>query len=160
VGYRVADLAHLWIELSVFERDLGSVHVDDEVDVRPVADSTVKIPGKVAHVGEVIDPVSRSTDVRITVDNPKVHLRPGQSVEATITSGGVDREALLVPHAAVVYVDGRATVFVVEGASRVRATAVRLGASDGTCHEVLEGLRADQEVVNAGVFALKSELFR
>lgn len=100
IGYQVADLAHLWIELSVFERDLASVHVEDEVDVRPLADLAVKIPGKVAHVGEVIDPVSRSTGVRIAVDNPKVHLRPGQSVEATITSGSVEREALLVPHEA------------------------------------------------------------
>lgn len=160
IGYKVADLNHLWIELSVFERDLGSVHVGDDVDVSPLAELTSKMPGKVAHVGEVIDRVSRSTDVRIAVDEPKVHLRPGQSVEATITSGSVEREALLVPHAAVVYVDGKATVFVAEGEGRVRATPVQLGASDGTRHEVLEGVEVGQQVASAGVFALKSELFR
>jgi membrane fusion protein, heavy metal efflux system len=160
VGYKVADLSHLWIELSVFERDLGAVHIDDDVDVSPLADLTVKIPGKVAHVGQVIDPVSRSTDVRIRVDNPKVHLRVGQSVEATITSGTAPREALLVPHAAVVYVDGKATVFVAENETRVRAVPVRLGASDGARHEVLEGLQAGELVASGGVFALKSELYR
>lgn len=160
VGYKVADLTHLWIELSVFERDLGAVHVGDEVDVSPLADLTVKMPGKVAHVGEVIDPVSRSTHVRIAVDDPKVHLRPGQSVEATITGGSVEREALVIPHSAVVYIDGKATVFVEEAETRVRAVPVRLGASDGKRHEVVEGLTPGQRVASAGVFALKSELFR
>lgn len=160
VGYKVADLDHLWVELSIFERDLEAVKIDDDVDISPVTKSSVKLPGKVAHVGEVIDPVSRSTEVRIAVDNPKVHLRPGQSVEATITSGVVEREALLIPHASVVYVDGKSTVFVKEGDGRVRATPVKLGASDGNRHEVLEGVQAGQEVASSGVFALKSELFR
>lgn len=160
LGYKVADLAHLWIELSVFERDLGAVRVGDDVDVSPLGAAGVKLPGKVAHVGEVINPVSRSTDVRIAVDNPKVHLRPGQAVEAIITSGVAPREALLIPHAGVVYIDGKPTVFVAEGEGRVRATPVRLGASDGTRHEVIEGVEPGQLVASAGVFALKSELFR
>ncbi len=160
IGYKVADLAHLWIELSIFERDLEVVHVGDDVEVSPLADPRTKLPGKVAHVGEVIDPVSRSTDVRVAVDFPKVHLRPGQSVEAVITSGTAPRDALLVPHSAIVYVDGKATVFVAESDTRVRAAAVHLGASDGTRHEVLEGVEAGQLVATAGVFALKSELFR
>jgi cobalt-zinc-cadmium efflux system membrane fusion protein len=160
VGYKVADLDHLWIELSVFERDLPAVHVGDQVEVRPLASEGVKLPGTVAHVGEVIHPVSRSADVRITVDHPKVHLRPGQSVEAVITSGAAEREALLIPHDAVAYIDGKPTVFVAEGDSRVRFSTVRLGASDGTRHEVLEGVEVGQMIATTGVFALKSELFR
>lgn len=159
-GYKIADLAHLWIELSVFERDLTGIQVGDEVAVSPLSSADVKLPGKVAHVGEVIDPISRSTEVRIAVDNPKVHLRPGQAVEATITSASVEREALLVPHAAVVYVDGKPTVFIAENDTRVRAATVRLGASDGARHEILEGVETGQRVARAGVFALKSELYR
>lgn len=160
IGYKVADLDHLWVELSVFERDLGFVRIADDVEIHPLADPDVKIGGKVAHVGEVIDPTTRSTDVRVAVDAPKYHLRPGQSVHAVITSGTVERAALLIPHAAVVFVDGKPTVFVAESDTRVRAVTVRLGASDGTRHEVLEGLQPGQLVASAGVFALKSELFR
>jgi cobalt-zinc-cadmium efflux system membrane fusion protein len=160
VGYKVADLAHLWIELSVFERDLGSVHVGDEVEVSPLSDPGAKIPGRVAHVGEVIDVLSRSTDVRVTVENPTVHLRPGQSVQATIVSQGAERQVVLVPQTAVVFVDGKPTVFVADGPTRVRAVRVHLGASDGKCHEVLDGVEPGQEVVCGGTFAIKSELFR
>jgi len=160
VGYKVANLDHLWIELSVFERDLGSVRVGDRVEVRPLADPSAMIEGIVAHVGEVIDPATRSTEVRVAVDHPKVHLRPGQSVHAVIVGGAAERNAVLVPHSSVVYVDGKPTVFVGDGPTRVRATPVRLGASDGARHEVLEGVEAGQEVAVSGVFALKSELFR
>jgi len=160
IAYKVADLDHLWIELSVFERDLPLVHVGDDVEVSPLGDQQSIVQGKVAHVGEVIDPTTRSTDVRVTVDDPKIHLRPGQSVHATITSDTMLHEAVLVPQSAVVYVDGKPTVFVVEGTGKVRATSVRLGSCDATRHEVLDGLQPGQDVVSAGVFALKSELFR
>jgi cobalt-zinc-cadmium efflux system membrane fusion protein len=160
VAYKVADLEHLWIELSIFERDLGSVHVGDEADIASLARPEERIVGRVAHVGEVINPTTRSTDVRVEVDHPKHHLRVGQSVRATITSGAAEREALLIPQSAVIYVDGKATVFVAEGENRARAVPVRLGAADETRCEVLEGVQPEQWVASSGVFALKSELFR
>ncbi|MBX3197581.1 MAG: efflux RND transporter periplasmic adaptor subunit [Labilithrix sp.] len=160
VGYKVADLEHLWIALSVFERDIVSVHVGDDVDVVPIAAPGQAIVGRVAHVGEVIDPTTRSTQVRVTVDHPKYHLRVGQSVQATIRSASAEREALLVPQSAVIFVDGKPTVFVGEGETRARAVTVRLGGNDGTRHEILEGVEPGQLVASAGVFALKSELFR
>ncbi len=159
-SFKVADIAHLWVELSVFEHDLPSLCVGDPVELRPSSDPGVRIDGKVAHVGEVIDPTSRSTDVRITVDDPPYHLRPGQAVSAIISTNGSGREALLVPHESVVYVDGKPTVFVAEGELRMRPAPVKLGASDGTRHEVVEGLTRGQLVAKGGVFALKSELFR
>lgn len=160
VGYKVANLDHLWIELSVFERDIGSVHVGDDVEVTPLAQPSQKIEGRVAHVGEVIDPTTRSTAVRVSVDHPKYHLRVGQSVQATIRSAAAEREALLVPQSSVIYVDGKPTVFVADGETRARTVVVRLGGTDGTRLEVLEGVEAGQLVASSGVFALKSELFR
>lgn len=160
VGYKVADLDHLWIELSVFERDLASVHVDDDVDVSPLAEPHLKIAGRVAHVGEVISPTTRSTEVRVTVDFPKHHLRVGQSVHATITSSAAEREALLVPDTSIIYVDGKPTVFVADDDTRVHAVQVRLGARNRTHQEITDGLHEGQLVASSGVFALKSELFR
>jgi len=160
VAYRVAHLDHLWIELSLFERDLPNVDVGDDVEVSPLAEPLAKIAGKVAHVGEVIDPQTRSTDVRVAVDFPKVHLRAGQSVRATITGSTVARDALLIPRSAVVHFDGKPTIFVAQGDDRVTATTVRLGNEDTNSYEVLEGVQEGELVARAGVFALKSELFR
>ena len=163
VGYKIADLERLWIELSVFERDMGAVHLDDQVEVTPLSQPNQKIVGRVAHIGRLVDPDTKSIAVRVAADHPQDRLRVGQAVQATITSREAEREGLLIPRTAVLYVDGKPTVFLADGdaqSTRVRAIPVRIGGKNGVRYEVLEGLRAGQFVASAGVFALKSELFR
>lgn len=160
IGYKVANLDHLWIELSVFERDLGYVAQGDAVEVNPVAAPHVRIPAVVAHVGEIIEEATRSTQVRVAVDNPGVHLRPGQSVHATIISHRATEDAMQIPRDAVVFVDGNPTVFVADSETRVHPTPIKIGGSNPQSYEVTSGLEAGQRVAVAGVFALKSELYR
>lgn len=160
VAFRVADLDRLWIELSVFERNVGSIRTGDHVEVTPVSESGAHFEGKVAHVGEVIDEATRTAAVRVTVQNEGRKLRPGQSVMASIRTSGPSHEAVLVRKSAVTFVDGKATVFVEESPRHYVPVAVRLGLDDGAHQEVLEGLQEGALVVVSGVFALKSELFR
>lgn len=161
VGFRIANLDHLWVELAVFEGSLAQMRTGDRVDLHPFGENSRVIPGRIAHVGARIDPDTRSASVRIEVDNQERHLRPGQSVTAEIHSTqDAERTALLVPTSAVVTVDGQNTVFVAESETRVRAVPVTLGVSSGHEHEIKAGLEAGQRVVSKGVFALKSELFR
>lgn len=160
VAFRVADLDHLWIELAVFERSVAAVRKGDVVEVRSPSDPDQVITGTVAYVGEEIDRITRSAAVRVEVDNSARKLRPGQSVTATIRASGPAKSGLLLPSSAVIFVDGKPTVFVAEGEDRVIPTPVILGASDGQDQEVTGGVSADQRVVSEGTFALKSELFR
>jgi cobalt-zinc-cadmium efflux system membrane fusion protein len=160
VAFRVANLDDLWIDLSVFERTIGMVRIGDLVEVTPMADVKTLIRGKVAHVSEVLDLNTRSGKVRVQVDNKNRLLRPGQSVTAVIHAATPTHESLSVPFEAITYVDGRPTVFVANGPTRVTPTPVELGVSDGRQQEILSGVREGQSVVSQGVFALKSELFR
>jgi cobalt-zinc-cadmium efflux system membrane fusion protein len=160
VAYRVADLDHLWIELSVFERSVDSIRRGDVVEIRPLADPGRLIEGSVAHVGDALDAATRSAPVRVKIDNAARKLRPGQSVTARIRASGPTRTALLLPAAAVTWVDGKPTVFVLVGADRVIPTQVTLGASSGAEQEITGGLAEGAAVVSEGVFALKSELYR
>jgi len=160
VAFRVANLDHVWIELDVFEKNLGSIHKDDLVEVSPLADPSQAIKGRVAYVGDTIDTETRSAAVRVEVDNQERKLRPGQSVTAHIHTSGPTRSALIIPGTAVTFVDGKPTVFLAQGEDRVVPTQVTLGGTDGAEQEILEGLAEGDNVVVEGVFALKSELFR
>ena len=157
---RVADLRRVWIELAVFERELGRVAVGDEVEISPQTDQQTVVQGKVAHVGDVIDLDTRSAPVRVVVDNVAQALRPGQSVLAKIHVKNAVSEALLLPREAVVSIDGRTTVFVAHDATSVEPRVVELGASDGARVEIRSGIEAGERVATKGVFALKSEVFR
>lgn len=160
-AFRIANLDHLWIELAVFERNLGSIHKGDPVQVSPLTKQSEAIAGLIAHVGEQVDPATRTAVVRVEVDNRSRKLRPGQAVTARIhaTNAG-DGSACVVPQSAITYIDGSPTVFVAETDLRLVVTPVELGETDGHDREILSGVSPGQLVVVEGVFALKSELFR
>ncbi|HVU05912.1 MAG TPA: efflux RND transporter periplasmic adaptor subunit [Polyangiaceae bacterium] len=157
---RVADLDHLWVELSVFERDLPSVHQRDRVEISPLSQQESVITGEVAHVGEVIDPQTRAGHVRVEIDNEKRALRVGQAVSARIHTAGAAAAVRQVPATAITYIDGKATVFKALSETEFVATPVVTGETDGTSTQIVSGVAAGESVVSKGVFGLKSELFR
>jgi len=160
IAYRVANLEHLWVELSVSSQELAGLHVGDKVTLRPLSDAPITIGGVVAHVGEIVNPRTGAADVRIEVKNTQRALRPGQSVSATIRASQASVQGLLIPRSAVTFVDGSPTVFVKMGSEQFQRRGVKLGAADSSKQVVLDGLEVHEQVVAKGVFALKSELFR
>jgi cobalt-zinc-cadmium efflux system membrane fusion protein len=159
-AFRVADLSEVWIELAVFERELGHIRVPDKVEISPQTNAAIVLNGTVAHVGEIIDLETRSAPVRVVAKNVDESLRPGQSVLAKIHTQSAPLPSLLLPQAAVTSVDGKPTVFVAHDETSVEPRAVTLGGKDGQFVEITSGLQAGERVVVTGVFALKSEIFR
>jgi cobalt-zinc-cadmium efflux system membrane fusion protein len=161
VAFRIANTDHLWVELDVFEKNLDLLALGDRVELSPLATPTATFEGRVARIGAVIDTNTRSAPVRIEIENRDGRLRAGQAVNASIhASAGGARERVLVPTAALTFVDGKPTLFVANGEHRVRVASVELGATNGAETEVISGVAAGDQVVKDGVFALKSELFR
>ena len=154
------DLDRVWIELAVFERELGHITAGDAVEISPQTNLAVVLKGKVAHVGDTIDRETRSGDVRVVVENVDGSLRPGQSVLAKIHTKTTPSAVLLLPRDAITSVDGKQTVFVEHDATSVEPRAVTTGARDGTRVEITAGLAPTDRVATSGVFALKSEIFR
>jgi len=159
-AFRVADLTEVWIELAVFERELGHIQPGDKVEISPQTNAAMVLNGTVAHVGEIIDLETRSAPVRVVTKNVDESLRPGQSVLAKIHTASAPSHSLLLPQEAVTSVDGKPTVFVAHDETSVEPRAVGLGAKDGQFVEILSGLQSGERVVVKGVFALKSEVFR
>jgi cobalt-zinc-cadmium efflux system membrane fusion protein len=160
-AFRIANLDHLWVELRVFERSVRRIRQGDAVELQPFGNTADIISGRVAHVGALIDPATRSADVRVEVENRDRKLRAGEAVKAIIRASGEAIEgATLVPSKAITFIDGKPAVFVVDSPVSVRRVSVELGDADGTQQQVLAGLSPGQEVITTGVFDLKSELFR
>lgn len=155
----VADLSRVWVQLTVFERDLAAVREGDEVEVRVPSDPSALFKGRVAHVPEVLDEATHGAEVRVELENSGA-LRPGLGVTATIRASGPRDARLAVPRAAVTRVDGQPTVFVQAGEGRVQPRTVALGPEDNDFVAVAAGLEADEQVVVRGVLALKAEVFR
>lgn len=158
---RIGDTSELWVLLDVFERDLARVHDGDRAEIVCETWPGRTFHGVVEHVDPVVDPSTRTARVRVEVDNENALLRPGQFVTARLHPAGAEaRDALTIPRAALLQIEGRPAVFVAVGRDVYEPRALDLGAGDGDRVEVLRGVAEGDEVVVEGAFALKSELQR
>lgn len=156
--FTVADLDTLWVELDLYEKDLGEIRAGQRLALTTTAFRDSTYDGTITHVGEIVDPRTRTIKVRAEVANLGRTLRPGMFVTARIRDV-VEPDLLTVPETAVQVMEDRDVVFVPLGANRFRATPVTLGERfpDGRA-AITAGLRAGQRIVAEGSFSLKSEL--
>lgn len=82
--YRIADLSHLWLILSVHERDLPFVALGQRVEVEVTGLAKGNFHGRVSFIEPVLDAMSRTSRVRVEVPNVAGRLKPGMFGTATI----------------------------------------------------------------------------
>jgi cobalt-zinc-cadmium efflux system membrane fusion protein len=163
-AFKIADTGHVWVDLSLYEKDLPRVHVGGAVEIRADAYPSEVFKGRVAYVVPVVDEATRTAKVRIELPNQHGKLNFGQLVTARLVGdpSTVSEPVLAVPRAAIQRVDGRSVVFVKgagpDGAFERRI--VELGVSTGDQVEVRRGVKEGELVASDGAFLLKSELLR
>lgn len=159
-AFTIADRSSLWVRLSVFEGEVINIRVGDSVEVASQVTPDEVLTGTVTFVSTVLDPTTRSAEVRVVVPNEAGKLRVGQAVNAKIRPSAARKQTLAIPRKAMVQVDGKPTVFVEVGERAVMPRTIEVGAQGPDLVEVVKGLEPGERIVTEGVFALKSELFR
>jgi cobalt-zinc-cadmium efflux system membrane fusion protein len=156
----IADLTRLWAHAQVPEKYLPRLRVGQPVDISVQAYAGEVFPARIAYIGDTLDPVTRTVQVRCQTDNPNRRLKP--EMYATISVALGESEAiLLIPVEAVQDLDGVSTVFIREGeGARFRPRGIRTGRRTERGVEVLSGLKAGQEVAARGSFLVKSEFLK
>jgi len=111
--------------------------------------------GKLAFSEVTVDEGTGSVTLRAVFPNPRGELLPGMYVRARLTQG-VNRDAVLVPHAAVSRTPrGEAQVMVVNGEARVEVRSVKAEQSIGDKWVVTGGLAAGDRVIVEGLQKVK-----
>ena len=155
--FRVGDLSQVWLVAQAFEREAMRIKVGAAVRVELAALPERTFEGRVALIGRIVDPVSRTVAVRITLDNPEELLLPGMTAKARVEGGG-GPNVLAVPAAATQRVEGGWVVFVPRGPATFEIRPVGRGRDLSGETEILSGLTAGEEVVVDGAFLLKAEV--
>ena len=155
----VADTSVLWVRAQIHERQWTAVDVAAGQTVRVVVPGAEihETKAKILHVGATVEAESRSVPLVAELSNDDAHFKPGMFVWVDLPQGE-SREALTVPTPAVMRHEGKAFVFVPEGADRFRRVDVETGIENGDFVQVTTGLTAGQQVVAGGAFVLKSEM--
>ena len=149
----VMDLSQVKVLVNVPERDVGSVHVGDELSLTLDAYPDQTFRGRVTKFAPALDAGSRTLQVEIDIPNTDMALKPGMFARVTLV---LERhpQALVIPSEALLVNELGSFVFVVgaaqDGAPTVRRVSVRTGLEDGGQVEILGGLGPKDQVVRTG----------
>ena len=140
--------APLRVSAEVDEEDIARVRVGQKVLLRADALPGRVLDGEVSEITPKGDPVARSYRVRIRLADPEA-MRVGMTVDANLIVSE-RQNALLLPSASI----RNASVWVVVD-GHLKRQNVRLGVVAAERSEILEGLAADAQVVEAPSDALR-----
>jgi cobalt-zinc-cadmium efflux system membrane fusion protein len=160
----VADLSEVWVRANIPEKDIPFVHSvhasgGTHAEVRVNAYSKEVFKGTITYVGDVLDPATRTMQLRLELPNPEGKLKPEMFATIRIYSES-QPDRLAVPESALQRDRDRTFVFVQRNANEYEARDVHVGESNGTLTTIHGGLEEGDQVVTQGAFVLKSELLK
>ena len=157
----VADLSAVAVEGRVYEKDVANVDVGAAAKLTLQAHPGRSWEGTLDYVAPHLDEKTRTTSVRMMLDNAERKLKPGLFGTITILGKDDAPARALVPANAVQRMKDGDVVFVPtdeEGEFKVAPVAV--GAKREGMAEIASGLAPGDSVVVSGAFVLKSELMK
>lgn len=153
--FTIADTKTVWVNLTVYLKDLYAVRVGEQITVR-AEHSGREARGRVAMVSPIVNAETRTATARLVLENDDGSWRPGVFVIGHV-SVSAERVPVVVPKNALQTVEGKEVVFVPEG-DRFKPVPVQTGRSDRERVEIVAGLPSGTEYVAEGAFELKAKL--
>jgi cobalt-zinc-cadmium efflux system membrane fusion protein len=164
--FRIVDIEHLVVRAELPEAELARL-VEHAAGGETLV-ATVSLPaatraggvptwlptGKLLELGTEIDAESRTAPVRYAIENDSGFLRPGMSVQMSVRMG-LDREVLAVPEAAIIDVQGIATVYVQISGETFAERVVETGIVNSGWIEIRTGLAAGERVATLGAYPVR-----
>jgi cobalt-zinc-cadmium efflux system membrane fusion protein len=153
--FTVADLSTVWVDLSVYQKDL--VYVKEGQEVTISADFDIpEARGTISYISPIILKETRAALARVVLPNPDGRWRPGLFVTAELSIGG-EEVPLLIPKTALQTIDNESVVFV-ETDRGFEIRPVTVGRSNEGHLEILDGLYPGQRYVAQGTFECKAKI--
>jgi membrane fusion protein, multidrug efflux system len=153
----------LYVDFYLPQQALSQLQVGQTVDVAVDAFPGQTFPAKISALDAVVDTTSRSLQVRATLPNDNLLLRPGMFATVKVDIGA-PRELITLPQTALTYNPYGTTVYTVQhqtgpndkAALTAQQVFVTTGDTRGDQVAVLTGLQPGAEVVTAGQLKLRN----
>ncbi len=154
--YTVADLSTVWVQGKVFAYELPHVALGMPATVTFSSLVGQSFAGKIVFIDPVVDEMTRTVQVRLEVPNPDGLIKPGMFANVLITHAM--GSGLTVPTSAVIRTGERDIAFRAVSADLFLPVQVKISPLRFEDRfEILEGLKAGDEVVTSANFLIDSE---
>lgn len=155
--FTVADLATVWVQAEVYEKDLGRIRVGQAAFITVDTYPDQQFTGKVTYLSDFLDPQTRTAQVRCEVANGDMRLKLDMYANVNLPTT-FSRKTVAVPAGAIQEVGDRTVVFIRKTPTQFEPRWVTAGNRVRNLVEITRGLAEGEPVVTAGAFHLKSIL--
>jgi RND family efflux transporter MFP subunit len=136
----------LQLQTTVDESAIGAIHKGMKVQVASDSEGATTFAGTIAEINAAADPTSHSFLVKIDLPTSS-QLRAGMYGTAEFANGL--RQAILIPHSAVVSRGSLSCVYVLDSRGIAQLRSVTLGVAQGNLVEILSGISTGERLVDA-----------
>jgi membrane fusion protein, heavy metal efflux system len=148
-AFVISDTSRVWVQGHVYDKDLTSIHNGDKVDERN-SSFPQTFHGTIAYIGDLIDPATRTTPVRIVTQNEGSLLKKDLFVDVVIHDK-TTQDVLVVPTAAILFDDENLPfVYVQVEQGKFGQRLVKLGSQHDDETQIVDGLKPGERVVSQG----------
>jgi HlyD family secretion protein len=149
----VMDISSVIAKAHIPQDDAAALRVGDQ-GTMTVPGIEEPIEGKVTVVSPALDPNSTTVEVWLEAKNSKQALKPGTSVQLSLTAQTV-KDALVVPASSVITTPEGATAVMLAGTDgRAHQKVVKVGIRNGDDVQIVEGVTASDKVIATGAYGL------
>ncbi len=151
----IQDYSKVWLMVSIAEQDLGFLTKRSTAQVTFPTMKGRSTKARIDYIYPTVDAASRTGQVRLVIDNKDGRLRPGTYADVVFKVGTAQK--LAVPTESLLRSEGGRYVIMAKGKGRFEPRNVKTGLTTEGLTEVVEGLKAGDEIVVSGQFLLDSE---
>ncbi len=159
-SFTIADLSQVWVNFTVYQKDLLFVHQGQKVMITTqfgVPTKEMSAVSTISWISPVLDEMTRSATARVILDNPQGVWRPGLFVSGRVAIEKT-QAAIVIPLSALQTINGETIVFIQHEDGDLEPQVVQTGRRDFQNVEILQGLTAGQGYVSQNAFTLKAQM--
>lgn len=154
-AFVITDLSTVWVDFSVYRRDLKRVRIGDTIIV-DAEDGGPPIEAKISYLSPVGSSETQSALARAVVGNSDLRLRPGLFVTGRLLLA-TKSVKIVVKSSALQTIENRSVVFVRAG-QKFETRNVEVGDRDTNNVEITSGLAEGDIYAAKNSFVIKAEL--
>ncbi|HZY74015.1 MAG TPA: efflux RND transporter periplasmic adaptor subunit [Edaphobacter sp.] len=155
LAFLVADLSNVWLVADVPEESAGRLHKGMRVIVNIPSLPDEKVEGKLSYVSPVVDPTTRTVQVRMDLPNPRGIFKPAMLASMTFVDHSDQRTT--IPSTAVVRENNKDHVFIQLAKNKFVLREVVLGPEYGEEYVLESGVNPGEKIVLDGTFHLNNQ---
>lgn len=152
----ISDLSNLWLQMDVFEKDIGLIHVGAKVLVEVPAYPGETFTATVTFISQVVDETTRTVKVRCSLPNPRTRLLPAMYAAIDVQSAPDDK-AMVVPLGALFTENESDWMFIDKGNGHYLMRPVKVGLRLKDRAVILDGISPGENMVVDGALLLRAE---